>query len=209
MILDPFDVALSSFIDNLPDDHQSAHQLLSEAMPFGGRGDLPELAELATMLRSVPSFQPRVEWAAESKARLMAAPWLTDAAQPASWLSRALQPLTQLRLPSLPRFALPSPMFSPVIAGLVLVLTMASVVQTGRHQTPSVDANVQQAPVSQAEQAIAATEQAISRLVQSPDSQVAGAEIEGSPKDVVLLSRQFELAEEAIDNAPPAAQPRL
>ena len=51
-MIDPFDAALSEFIDSLPEEPILARRLLEEAAPFSGRGDLPELAELATAMRS-------------------------------------------------------------------------------------------------------------------------------------------------------------
>ena len=75
-MIDPFDAALSEFIDTLPEGAIAAQELLEASAPFTGQGDLPALAELATTLRSVPAHQPRPEWVAASKARLIAAPVL-------------------------------------------------------------------------------------------------------------------------------------
>ncbi|HVA26130.1 MAG TPA: hypothetical protein VMW62_17285 [Chloroflexota bacterium] len=210
-MIDPFDAALSEFIDTLPEDPDLARRLLAENAPFTGRGDLPEFAELATMLRAVPAHEPRPEWVAESKARLMSAPLLPPEKRGFTWLGTMFLPFSQLSFPSisLPRLRMPSPVFARAAMALVLIGTLASVAYRRAGQSPILQVTTGRAPVENAQQAIAATQEQVSRLADSNQSQVAGAEIQGTPRDVVLLSQQIDLADLAIANAPPADQPRL
>jgi len=209
-MIDPFDAALSEFIDTLPEDPYVARQLLEENAPFTGRGDLPEFAELATMLRAVPAHQPRAEWAAASKARLMAAPLLPPEKRGFTWLGTMFLPFSQLSFPSisLPRLSMPSPVFARAVMAMVLIATLASVSHKRAGQNPILQITSDQAPVQDAQQAIAATLEQVARLAES-QSQVAGVEVRGTPRDVVLLSQQIDLADLAIDKAPAAEQPRL
>ncbi len=210
-MIDPFDAALSEFIDTLPQDAQAAQDLLDASAPFTGQGDLPALAELTTVLRSVPPYEPRPEWVAASKARLMAAPLLPPEKRGFTWLGSMFLPLTHLSwpsfsLPQLPQLV-PSPMFARAAVALGIVFTLASVARDNQGQNPILQVTTSQAPVENAEQAISSAQQEMARLAYQ--GQVAGVEVKGSPRDVVLLSKSFELAEEAIDKAPPAEQPRL
>ena len=209
-MIDPFDAALSEFIDTLPEDPYVARQLLEENAPFTGRGDLPEFAELATMLRAVPAHQPRAEWAAASKARLMAAPLLPPEKRGFTWLGTMFLPFSQLSFPSisLPRLSMPSPVFARSAMALMLIAALASVAHNRAGQNPILEITSDQAPVQDAQQAIAATLEQVARLAES-QSQVAGVEVRGTPRDVVLLSQQIDLADLAIDKAPAAEQPRL
>ncbi len=207
-MIDPFDAALSEFIDTLPRDAEAAQQLLAASAPFTGQGDLPALAELSTMLRAVPPYEPRPEWAAASKARLMSAPLLPPEKRGFTWLGSMFLPLTQLSLPALalPRLS-PSPVFARAAVAFALILTLASVAHNRAGQNPILQVTTDQAPVHNAQQAIAAAQEEMVRLAQQ--STVAGVELQGSPRDVVLLSKHIELAEEAIEKAPAADQPRL
>lgn len=207
-MIDPFDAALSAFIDALPEDARAAGQLLSESAPFSGQGDLPELAELATMLRSVPAYEPRPEWMAASKARLMAAPLLPLEKRGFTWLGTMFLPLTQLSFPSLslPQLSMPSPAFARAAVAFGLILALASVAHNHSARSPILQVTSDQATTDSAAEAIAATQQEMARLA---ESQVAGVEVQGTPRDVVLLSKRIDLAELAIEQAPAADQPKL
>ncbi len=210
-MIDPFDTALSQFIDSLPEDHESAQALLHANAPFSGHGDLPALAELATLLRSVPPPRPNPQWAMAAKARIMAAPVLPPEKRGFTWLGSMFLPLTQLSLPSisLPRLSMPSPVFARAAMAAVLVAALASVAHNRAGTSPIPGVPAGQAPIDSAEQAIADAEAEVARLAGVPQSQVAGVEIQGTPRDVVLLSKRIDLAEEAIDKAPEAMQPKL
>jgi hypothetical protein len=207
-MIDPFDAALSAFIDTLPEQPEAARQLLDESAPFSGQGDLPALAEFATQLRSVPVLEPRAEWVAASKARLMAAPILPPEKRGFTWLGSMFLPLTQLTFPtiSLPRLSMPSPVFARAVMAVVLILALASVARNRSSQNPILQVTGDQAPIENAQQAIDAAEAEVARLAQT---QVAGVEIRGTSRDLVLLSKRIELADLAIDQAPAAEQPRL
>lgn len=216
MIVDPFDAALSDFIDNLPHDPEAAGEWLDRALGTGGRGDLPELVGLATMLRAVGPPQPSTDWIAASKARLtnaMRQPAYRSLRSEANRL-RAVT-LSWLHAAALPRFRFPTLMVARAITAFVLILSLTTVtfpswwaqhlsILTG-HQFGG-DPGVQDA-----QQAIAATEQVVmANFVEQPhESQVADGEIQGEPRDVVLLSKRFAFAQLAIDKAPPAQQPTL
>jgi hypothetical protein len=208
-MIDPFDAALSAFIDTLPEEPAAAQQLLSESAPFSGQEDLPALAELATMLRAVEPYQPRPEWMAASKARLMAAPALPPEKRGFTWLGSMFLPLTQLSFPalSLPRLNLTSPLVARGAVALALIAGLASVSRHRAAQNPILEMTASSSQLENAQQAIAATQAEVARLAQG--GQVAGVEIEGSPRDIVLLSQQIDLAELAIEDAPPADQPAL
>src|SRR5207237_8164392 len=123
---------LSEFIDSLPAKRDAAQELLEASAPFTGQGDLPALAELATTLRAVPPYEPRLEWVAASRARLMAAPVLPLEKRGFTWLGSMFLPLTQLKMPALPALALPSlgmpsSMFSRAVMAVVLIVGMTSV----------------------------------------------------------------------------------
>src|SRR5579883_2222961 len=137
-MMDPFDAALSAFIDTLPEDPAGARQLLTESAPFSGQGDLPELAELATMLRAVEPYQARPEWVAASKARLMAAPVLPPEKRGFTWLGSMFLPLTHISFPtiSLPRLSVPSPVFARAVMAVVLVGALASVAHNHAGRSP-------------------------------------------------------------------------
>lgn len=198
-MIDPFDKALSDFIDTLPEDHEAARQLLEEAAPFGGTGDLPELAELATMMRSAEPYEPRAEWMAAAKERLMAAPVLPPEKRGFTWLGSMFLPLTQLSFPSLPKLAMPTPVYARALVAAALIVTLASMARSGgKVQNPLLQVTGDQVPTSEAQQAISQVEQ-----------QLVGWGSQGSPRDIVLLSKQLEFADDAIDKAPAADQPTL
>jgi hypothetical protein len=196
-MIDPFDLALSDFIDSLPEGPDDARRLLEEAAPFSGQGDLPGLAELATMLRAVPPPEPRPEWMAAAKARLMAAPIAPPEKRGLTWLGTMFLPLTQLSFPSLPRLSMPAPVLARAVVAAALVVTLGSMATSGSLvRNPLLQVTGQQGPVAEAQQVIAALKQ-----------QLEGSD--ESPHDIVLLSKQLQLADDAIDQAPPAEQARL
>src|SRR5207244_3469373 len=111
-----------------------------ESAPFSGQGDLPGLAQLATMLRSVEPYQPRPEWVAASRARLMTAPVLPLEKRGFTWLGSMFLPLTQLSFPtiSLPRLTMPAPVFARAAVAFALIVALASVARNGAGRNPIV-----------------------------------------------------------------------
>jgi hypothetical protein len=214
VIVDPFDAALSDFIDSLPESWQDAQALLDQSQPFRGLGDLPELAEFATSLRAIEPPRPSAEWMAASKARIMAAP--VPACPRRGFLTQLrglLPPLAGLK-PSLPFAAMPSltspSLFGRAAVALAVIVSVGSIAYSEHAITPAAPPPDQ--PAADAQQAITLAEREVDLLPResaAPESQVAGVYIKGTPKDVVLLSKYFSDAELAIAKAPPEQQPRL
>ncbi|HEU0168583.1 MAG TPA: hypothetical protein VFS62_12470, partial [Chloroflexota bacterium] len=142
MILDPFDAALSDFIDSLPDSWEDARQQLDRSEPLRGLGDLPELAEFATALRAIEPPRPSAEWMAASRARLMAAPLPAGARRSLLRQLRGMLPsLADLKpsLPSLPAIpSLTSPaLFGRAAVALAVVVAVGSIAYSEHAITPA------------------------------------------------------------------------
>ncbi|MBV8084818.1 MAG: hypothetical protein JO247_08380, partial [Chloroflexi bacterium] len=215
MIVDPFDAALSDFIDSLPEFSEDARELLDSSVPFRGLGDLPELAEFATALRAIEPPRPSSEWLAASKARIMAAPLPAGARRSVlSQLRGMLPSLADLKpsLPSLPAMpALTSPsLFGRAAVALAVVVAVGSIAYSEHALTPPGPSADQ--PAAAAQTAITLAEREVDLLPResaAPESQVAGVYIKGTPKDVVMLAKYFADAELAIDKAPADQQAQL
>ncbi len=215
MIVDPFDIALSDFIDNLPQDPEVAGEWFDHAVGTGSGGDLPELVGLATMLRAVGPPQPSADWMAASKARLTNA-IREPAAKPLGHKANRLRALTLswLHAAQLPRFRFPTLMAARAITAFVLILSLTTLTFPSwwaQHLSVYIGRPFGADPgVQDAQQAIAATQQVVMANFEQPhESQATDGEVQGEPRDVVLLSKRFAFAELAIDKAPPAQQPIL
>ncbi len=212
-MIDPFEKALSDFIDTLPEDPADAQGLLDRSAPFQGKGDLPELAEFATLLRAVPAPAPSPEWLAASKARLMAAPILPPEKRSGfTWLGTMFLPLAQLSFPSLRALAAPSSPLARAAVAMVVLVAMLSAAYSQSGVSPLLQVTGQQrAADSQvdAERAISLAQLEVTQLTEQRENNVAGAYIKGTPRDVVLLAQYFSAADAAIQNAPADQQARL